>query len=230
MFDRLELLIGSEKLNIIKSKKVLVVGIGGVGGSSCISLVRSGINNITLIDFDTVAVSNLNRQVVAFQETIGLKKVDVMEQMIKHINPLCNINKYDLFLKQDNISEIFDREKPDYVIDACDSKDTKKAIIKECIKRNIEFITSMGTGNKLDPAKLKIANIRDTINDPLARIFRKWAKEEKIEKYITTLSSSEVPMRKGEVVASCSFVPNVAGEIIASYVINNIIGNRIYGR
>ena len=184
MFDRLELLIGKDNLEKIKSKKVLVVGIGGVGGSVVTSLVRSGIENIVIIDFDTVDITNLNRQVIAYQSTIGMKKTDAMEKLINEINPTCNIVKYDLFLDSENIKEIIERERPDYIVDACDSKETKKAIILEALNKKIKFITSMGTGNKLDPTKLEITDIRKTVNDPLARIFRKWVKDNKINELI----------------------------------------------
>lgn len=228
MFDRLELLIGKDNLDKIKSKKVLVVGIGGVGGSAVTSLIRSGIENIVLIDFDSVDITNLNRQAVAYQSTVGMKKVDAMEKIIKEINPSCNISKYDLFLDSNNIKEIFDNEKPDYIIDACDSKETKKSIILEALNRKIKFISSMGTGNKLDPTKLEITDIRKTVNDPLARIFRKWVKDNKINSKITVLSSREVPKKTGNVVASNSFVPNSAGLLITSYIINDIILNKMF--
>lgn len=228
MFDRLELLIGKDNLEKIKSKKVLVVGIGGVGGSVVTSLVRSGIENIVIIDFDTVDITNLNRQVIAYQSTIGMKKTDAMEKLINEINPTCNIKKYDLFLDNNNINEIFDKENPDYIIDACDSKDAKKAIIIEALKRKIKFISSMGTGNKLDPTKLEITDIRKTVNDPLARIFRKWVKDSKINDKIMVLSSREVPKKTGNVVASVSFVPNSAGFLISSYIINDIISNKMF--
>lgn len=228
MFNRLELLIGKDNLEKIANTKVLVVGLGGVGGSVVTSLVRSGIKDIVIIDFDTVDITNLNRQVIAFQSTIGMKKTDAMEKLLKDINPLCNIRKYNLFLTKENISEILDKENPSFIVDACDSKDTKKAIILESLKRKIKFISSMGTGNKLDPSKLEITDIRKTQNDPLARIFRKWIKDNKINSKIPVLCSKEVPKKTGKVVASTSFVPNSAGLLISSYVINNIIENKLF--
>ncbi len=223
MFDRLELLIGNDNLNKIHSTKVLIVGVGGVGGECAVSLIRSGIENITIIDFDVVDISNINRQVVAYHSTIGKKKVDVLDSIIKDINPKCNINKYDVFLNKENIKEIFDKESPEFIIDCCDSKETKKEIIKYSLDNNINFISSMGTGNKMDPSQLEIVDIRKTNNDPLARIFRKWVKDEKINKKIPVLCSKEVPKHCGNVVASNSFVPNSAGLLIASYVIREII-------
>lgn len=223
MFDRLELLIGKDNLEKIKSTKVLIVGVGGVGGECAVSLVRSGIKDIVIIDFDKVDITNLNRQVVAYHSTIGKKKVDVLENILKDINPECNVSKYDLFLDKDNIKEIFDRENPSFIIDCCDSKETKKAIILEALERDINFISSMGTGNKLDPSMLEITDIRKTNNDPLARIFRKWVKDLKINKKIPVLCSKEVPVHTGNVVASSSFVPNSAGLLISSYVIRKTI-------
>ncbi len=223
MFDRLELLIGADALNDIKSKTVLIVGVGGVGGHVVTSLVRSGIENIIIVDFDTVDISNINRQVVAFHSTIGMKKVDVLTNMLKDINPNCNIESYDLFLNKDNIEETFGKYKIDYVVDACDSVPTKKEIIKYCLNKKIKFITSMGTGNKIDPSKLEITDIRKTVNDPLARIFRTFIKKENIKDKVIVLSSTELPKHTGRVVASNSFVPGSAGLLISSYIIRDII-------
>ena len=225
MFDRLELLIGKDKLEKIHSTKILLVGVGGVGGSCALSLVRSGIKDIVIIDYDTVDITNLNRQVVAFHSTIGKKKTDVLSSIIKDINPECNVIKYDIFLDKDNIKEIIDKEQPNFIIDCCDSKETKKEIIRESLNRNINFISSMGTGCKMDPSKLEITDIRKTNNDPLARIFRKWVKDENIKKKIPVLCSKEVPIKSGKTVASNSFVPNSAGLLISSYVIRKIIDN-----
>ena len=224
MFERLELLIGKDNLEKIKNTKVLVVGVGGVGGECVLSLVRSGISNIVLIDFDIVAPSNINRQVVAFHSTLGMKKVDVLEKIILDINPSVIVSKYPVYLDKTNIKEILDKEEPSFIIDCCDSKETKKEIIKEALERDIMFISSMGTGNKFDPSQLEIVDIRKTNNDPLARIFRKWVKDERINKKIPVLCSKEVPIHSGRVVASNSFVPNSAGLLISSYVIRKIIG------
>ena len=225
MFERLELLIGKESLEEIKNSKILIVGIGGVGGSVATSLVRSGVQNIVLIDFDIVDITNINRQVVAYHSTIGLKKVDVIKKILLDINPSLIVKTYDIFLNKDNIKTILDEEKPTYIIDACDSKETKKSIILEAISRKIKFISSMGTGNKMNPSDLEIIDIRKTVNDPLARIFRKWVKDNKIKNKITVLSSRELPIKTGNIVASNSFVPTSAGLLITSYVIKDIIND-----
>lgn len=224
MFDRLSLLIGNNNLELIKTKNVLVVGTGGVGSICAKSLVRSGIENITIIDYDIVDVSNINRQEVAYLSTIGKKKVDVLKDILLDINDKCNVKAYDIFLDGTNIKEIFDNGKFDYVVDACDSKKTKMSIIKECLDRKIKFISSMGTGNRLNPSMLEITDIRKTQNDPLARIIRKWVKDNNIKEKIPVLCSKEIPIRKGIIVASNSFVPTSAGLLITSYIINDIIG------
>ena len=223
MFDRLNLLIGEDNFKRIEDKTVLVVGLGGVGGYTVTSLVRSGIKNIIIIDFDTVDISNINRQIIAYHSTIGKKKTDVMESMLLDINPNINIIKYDMFLKPDNIEETFSKHKIDYIVDACDFLATKKAIIEYCAKNNVKLISSMGTGNRLDPTQLEVIDIRKTDNDPLARILRRFVRVSKIDQKIPVLCSREVPKKTGTKVGSNSFVPSAAGLIIASYIINDII-------
>src|SRR5574344_1537717 len=149
MFQREELLIG-DKIELIKSKTILVLGLGGVGGYVAESLVRAGIMNIVLVDNDTIDISNLNRQVIALQSNIGKYKVDEWEKRILSINPNIKIKKIKEFITPDNINILFENN-IDYVVDACDAIPTKKELIRQCLKRNIKFICSMGTGNKLDP-------------------------------------------------------------------------------
>lgn len=223
MFERLSLLIGEDNLNKISDKTILVVGVGGVGGYTATSLVRSGVKNIIIIDYDVIDITNINRQIIAYHSTIGKKKIDVLESMLLDINPNVNVIKYDLFLDEFNLNDIFDKHNIDYIVDACDALKTKKAIIKYCLDKNIKFISSMGTGNKMDPTKLDIVDIRRTNNDPIARIIRKWVKDNKINKKIPVLCSSEVPKKVGNVVSSNSFVPSTAGLVITSYIIKDII-------
>lgn len=224
MFDRLEKIIGTDKLDSIKKKKVMVVGIGGVGGYTVEALVRSGISNIILIDHDTVDITNKNRQIIALDTTIGMKKVDAMKERINDINKECKVETLDTFLNDTNTDVIINKYKPDYVVDACDTIMTKKEIILSCLKHNIVFISSMGTGNKLDPTKLNISDIRKTNYDPLAKILRKWIKDEKIKGKIPVLWSNEEPIKtKDRTPGSTSFVPSAAGLIIASHIINDII-------
>lgn len=222
-FSRLEKVIGKDNLDKLKGKSVLILGIGGVGGYVVEALARSGIGTLILVDFDKVDESNINRQIIALDSTIGKLKVDVLEKRIKDINKGCKVIKIDKFIEPDNIDELFNYE-IDYLVDACDYIPTKKAIVKECLKRKIKFISSMGTGNKLDPSKLEITDLRKTVNDPLARIMRKFIKDEKITGKITVLSSTEVPVKTGESTpGSTSFVPSSAGLLIASYVVRSLI-------
>ena len=212
MFDRIERLIGKDNLTLIKNKSVLIVGLGGVGGSAILSLVRSGIGKVIIIDFDNVDISNINRQLIAFNDSVGRKKTDVCEEV-----------KYDIFLDKDNIIKILDDNNPDYVIDACDSVKTKQALIKACLYKKIKIISCMGTGNKLNPLDLEITDIRKTVNDPLARVMRKWVKDNRINDKIMVVSSKEKPLKKDRVIASMCFVPNAAGILIANYIIKDII-------
>ena len=222
MFERLKLVIGEEAINIINKKTIMIIGLGGVGGAVVESLVRSGVSNIIIVDYDVVEESNLNRQRVATISSIGMKKVDAMEKIVLDLNSKCKILKHDLLVNMDNIKELF-IDGIDYVIDAIDDVKAKKLIIRECLDRKIEFVSSMGTGNKIDPTLLEIVDIRKTNNDPLARIFRSWVKKENIKDKIIVLSSKEVPVKSGKIVGSTCFVPNSAGILIASYVVNNII-------
>lgn len=222
-FSRLSKVIGDESVNLLSKKCVLVLGCGGVGGYTCEALVRSNIGRIIIVDFDIIDESNLNRQIIALESTIGLKKVDVLEKRLKDINSSCEVIKIDKFIDCNNLDELFKFD-IDYFVDACDTVRTKKAIIDECLARKIKFISCMGTGNKLDPTKLEIIDIRKTVNDPLARIIRKYVKDKKINSKVLVLSSTEVPVKIGESTpGSTAFVPSCAGLIIASYIIGELI-------
>jgi len=220
MFTRESWLIG-DKLDLIKSKTVLAIGLGGVGGYTVETLVRAGIGNIIIVDNDVVDITNLNRQIVSLHSNIGNKKVDEWEKRIKDINPDINLIKYDMFVTKDNIGELF-KNKIDYVVDACDTIETKKEIIRICVKNKIKLITSMGTGNKLDPSKLSIKDIRKTSYDPIAKKLRKMIKDERIKDKIMVISSEEEPKIKGKV-GSISYVPSIAGIYATSYIINDIL-------
>ena len=221
-FTRLEALIGIDSVEKLKNSTVMIVGIGGVGGFVCEALSRSAIGTMILVDFDTVDITNLNRQIIATRKTIGRKKVDIMKERINDINPDCQVITYYLFLNDDNFQKI-DISKIDFLIDCCDSVNTKKMLMKEAITRNINYIPSMGTANKMDPSKLEIIELSKTINDPIARIMRKFAKDMKIKKKIMVLSSTELPKKNGNVLGSNSFVPSSAGLLIASYVVKILI-------
>lgn len=222
-YVRLEKVIGKDKVDDLGQKCVLVIGCGGVGGYVCEALARSNIGRLIIVDFDVVDITNINRQIIALESTIGQKKVDVLEKRLKDINPNLDVVKIDSFIGVDNIEVLF-KEKLDYLVDACDSIKTKLALIDECLKRKIPFVSSMGTGNKLDPTKLDVVDIRKTVNDPLARIIRKYIKDKKIKDKVMVLSSTEVPVKTGErTPGSTAFVPGAAGLILASFVVRNLI-------
>lgn len=226
MNERLELLIGN-KIELIKNKTVLIIGLGGVGSYALEAIVRSGIGHIIIADYDKVDETNLNRQLLALTTTIGLNKIDVAITRIKAINPNCQITSIKEFINSSNIEILFKKDL-DYVIDACDTIETKKQLIRECLKRKIKFISSMGTGNKLDPTQLEILDIRKTSYDPIAKIIRKMVKEEKINNKIMVVSSKEKPIETNtKTIGSTAFVPATAGLLCASYVINDIISGDI---
>lgn len=222
-FSRLEKLIGEDKLTSLSKKSVLILGVGGVGGYAAESLARSGIGTLILVDFDTIDESNINRQIIALDSTIGLKKVDVLEKRIKEINNDINVIKIDKFIDNENYTLLFDYD-IDYFVDACDTISTKKSVIKYCLDNDINFITSMGTGNKFDPSKLEIVDIRKTVNDPLARIIRKFVKDLKTNKKVMVCTSSELPIKTGDrTPGSTAFVPSSAGLLIGSYIVRKFL-------
>jgi len=226
MFERFNGLINENQINKIQNLNILVIGIGGVGGHAVTAMARCGIQNFIIADYDVVDISNINRQIIAYNSTIGQRKVDVMENMLLDINPDCNIVKIDYKLTPENLKDVFDNKHIDYVIDACDDVKVKKQIILECIDRKVKFISSMGTGNKFNPSMLELTDIRKTTNDPLARIMRKWVKDNRIKEKIPVVSSRELPIKTEGKVLSNSFVPSSAGLLIASYIINKVINEK----
>lgn len=224
MFERVISLIGESNFNRIKEKTVLIVGLGGVGGYATESLVRSGIHNLILIDHDTIDISNLNRQIITNNQNIGKNKVEECEKRIKSINPNCHVLIHKMFLDRTNY-HILDKYHIDYIIDCCDSVDTKKLLIDYSIEKNIKLISSMGTANKLEPTKLSIVDIRKTSYDPLAKILRKYVSTLKTNKKIMVISSTEVPLKK-QGLSSLVFVPATAGLLCGNYVIKDIIENK----
>lgn len=222
-FDRFKKLISEDSFENISSKTVLVIGVGGVGGYVVEALVRSGIGKIIIVDGDVVDETNINRQIIALSSTVGQSKVDVFERRIKDINEKCEVIKINKFIDASNIDILFDYEF-DYLVDACDTVSTKLALIDRCILAKRKFISSMGTGNKLDPSMLEIVDVRKTVNDPLARIVRKHVKDKKINDKVLVLSSRELPIKTGDrTPGSTSFVPSSAGLLIASYIIRTFI-------
>ena len=209
MFDRLELLVGKDGIKKLKEANITVLGLGGVGSYLVEALIRSGIENITIIDFDKIEISNLNRQLMATTKNIGKFKIDEIEKRIK-----------------ENIDKILN-ENIDYFIDCCDTINTKKEVIKKCILKNIKFITCLGTGKRMDPSKLMICDLRKTSYDPIAKILRKYLKDENIKEKVTCCYSSEIPMKiDSKKIASNGFVPASAGLLIASYIVKEIALNK----
>lgn len=223
MLERLELLIG-DKVDKIKNKNILLIGLGGVGGYTLESLIRSGIKHITIVDYDTIDITNLNRQLIALNTNIGKYKTDEYEIRIKNINPDVEVKTIKEKITLDNFN-ILNIETYDYVIDACDDINIKFQIIKECLLNKIKFISCMGTGYKLDPTKLQIMDIKKTSYDKIAKKLRKMIKDEKLSGKVMTVCSTEEVKRTSKVIASNSFVPATAGLLLTSYVINDIVGD-----
>lgn len=220
--NRLELLIGKDKIDKIKNTKVLLVGIGGVGGYTFESLVRSGIENITIIDGDKIDETNLNRQILTNSLNIGKYKVDEARVRALSINPNININVANLFLDETNI-DLINFKNYDYIIDACDTVSTKSLLIYKGLENKVKIISSMGTAKKMDPLKLTITTLNKTSYDPLAKAMRKIIEKENQEKVIVISSTEET--LTNNTLGSNSFVPGVAGLLITSFIINDIVSN-----
>lgn len=222
MFRRTIALIGDELFKLLQTKKVLVFGLGGVGGYVCEMLVRSGIKNIGICDFDVVSLSNKNRQIIALDSTIGFYKTDVMEKRLKDINSEVIINKYNFKIDENSINKI--EADYDYYIDCIDDVKAKIMIILKAVNNNIKIISSMGTGNKLDPTKFKIDLIKNTKVCPLAKVMRKKLKDLGITDVVVLYSEEETIVKEISTIPSIAFCPSTAGILIARWVILDIIG------
>ncbi len=224
MFEREELLIG-DKINELKKKTILIVGIGGVGGYVTESMVRAGIGHLILVDFDIVDITNINRQLVALHSNIDKKKVEAYKERILDINPDCIVDTYDIFYNEENKDIIFEN-RIDYVIDCCDSLNSKVILIKECYERGIPIISSMGTGNKFHPEKFEIDRLKNSTYDPLAKKMRYLLKDNKELLNTMVIYSREQPTEYKGKIGSISYVPSVAGLLLTSYVINTFLQER----
>ena len=226
--NRTEALIGKESLEKLQNSNIVVFGLGGVGSYVVEGLVRAGIQNICIIDKDIVDITNINRQLIADTKTIGKNKVDVQEERILKINPIVKVIKLKEFVNKDNIEELMntilsESTHIDYVVDAIDTVSAKLEIIKYCNKNNIKIISCMGTGNKLDANKFEITDIFKTSVCPLAKVIRKELKKLNISN-LTVLYSKEEPIKTNiNTPASISFVPSVAGLLIAGKVVQDLI-------
>ena len=222
-FSRLENLIGILSLEKLQNATILIVGLGGVGGYVVEALARSGIGNLILVDYDRVDITNFNRQIIAININVNRYKIDCFKDRIRDINEECNVITYNLKVDSTNIKDIFNNN-IDFVVDAVDDIKAKELIINYCMENNIDFISSMGTGNRLDPSKLLVTTLDRTYNDPLARIMRSKF-DKKIQKKITVCTSIEVPLKVKDktVIGSNAFVPSSAGLLIASYIVKKFI-------
>lgn len=229
-FSRTEMLIGNEGMEKLKDAKVAVFGLGGVGSYVCEGLARSGVGNFILVDYDKVDESNINRQLIATVNTIGRHKVDLMRERILEINPDANVEVYKEFYMADCEIDIITGDLS-YAVDCVDTIMAKIAIICKCDELGVPVISSMGTGNKLDPTMFEVADIYETSVCPLAKIMKKDLRKRNIEKLKVVYSqehainTNDHPInqdRKFKVKGSVSFVPSVAGLIIAGEVIKDI--------
>ena len=248
-FSRTELLIGKEGIEKLKDSKVAVFGIGGVGSFVVEGLVRTGVENFVLIDDDKVCLTNLNRQIIATRKTIGKYKVDVMKERILDINPNANVETHQEFYMPNSESNIINNELS-YVVDCVDTVTAKLEIITQCKKLNIPVISAMGTGNKLDPSRFEITDIYNTNICPLAKVMRKELRKRNIDS-LKVIYSEEEPIKpdetlecscktncicppgtkrkcaeRNQVPGSISFVPSVAGLMIAGEVVKDIINQK----
>lgn len=219
---RFELLAGKENIKKINDARVLVLGLGGVGSYALEAIVRSGVCNVVIVDYDRIDITNLNRQLMTNHNNIGLLKTKVCEERIKDINPNCNVEVVTKKLTKEDVNDLF-KYNIDYVIDACDTLEVKKELILACHKNKVKLISSMGTGNKFDPSRLKIMDIRKTSYDPLAKNIRKFVVDNKINYKVNVVCSDELPLKVSNPIGSTAFVPATSGLLCASFVINDII-------
>ncbi|SEF42785.1 ThiF family adenylyltransferase [Paenibacillus sp. UNC499MF] len=242
-FSRTELAIGPEGLQVMKGSTVAVLGIGGVGSIAAEALARTGVGRIILIDKDVVDITNVNRQIHALTTTVGQPKAELMQERIKLINPECDAIALRMFYTEETYEQLFDY-KPDYVLDASDTISYKIHLIKECLERKIPMISSMGAANKMDPTKFQVADISKTTMDPIARVIRTKLRKEGIKKGVKVVFSTEEPKKPREDVtqrivpenapeirkaqqppASNAFVPPVAGLIMVSVCVKDLLHN-----
>ena len=231
-FQRFEMLMGKDAVSVLKNKKVIVFGVGGVGGYVCEALCRSGVGTIDVVDNDTVSTTNINRQIIATTKTVGMNKTTVMAERMKEINPDVSVKEFNMFYLPETADEI-DLSEYDFVVDAIDTVSGKIELAVRCQRLGVPLVSSMGTGNKLDPTKIVVTDIYKTKVCPLARVMRNLCKKNGIKKLAVVYSEEEpkTPLFQPEendnpgksIPASSAFVPPCAGLTIASYVVNNLV-------
>lgn len=220
--NRTEMLIGKEALDKLKNSTVAVFGIGGVGSYAVEALARAGVGKLVLIDNDLIDVTNINRQLIATTNTVGKAKVDVAKERVLQINPNIAVTTYQKFFDETTKNELVSPTYS-YIIDCIDSVDSKVDLIETAQKMNIPIISSMGTGNKLDPTKFEVADIYDTSVCPLAKVMRKKLKSRQILYLKVVFSKEEITVKNSTTPSSISFVPSVAGLILAGETIKDLI-------
>lgn len=237
-FMRTQMLLGPEGLEILKKSSVAVFGLGGVGSFAAESLARAGVGHLTLIDHDTVSVTNINRQLVALHSTVGKKKVDVMKERILDINPAIKVEARDEFYSWEKREDFF-LEQYSYIVDAIDTVSAKLDLIKTALEKNIPIVTAMGMANKLDPGLIRIGDISQTEICPLAKVMRKELGKAGIRKGVKVVYSLEpplvprineaepLPQGRRSLPGSVSFVPPVAGIFLTSVVVNHLLAEII---
>lgn len=223
MFDRTISLIGNDNYLKIKNSNILIIGLGGVGGYALETLIRSGVEKITIVDYDKIDITNLNRQIISTSNNIGNLKTDEWKKRILSINNNVKVKIINEKIGENNINKLFE-EHYDFIIDACDTVIVKKLLIKKCYEDNINLITVCGMGRKLNPKMVEVVPLSKTSYDPIAKILRKYVKDEKINSKVICICSKEQPINTYKnVIASMSIVPSIAGILAADYVIKNII-------
>lgn len=235
--SRTELLVGAEALDTLANSHVMIIGMGGVGSFAAEFVCRGGVGKMTIVDGDTVDPTNRNRQLPALSTNHGESKVQVMAERLKAINPELELTVVDAFVTPDKVKELLDTN-PDYVIDAIDSITPKLTFIKEAYFRGIRYVSSMGAGGKVDPTKMKVADISQTYNCPFAQYIRKRLRKEKIRKGITVAFSTEVVNRdslimtdgsnfKRSAYGTSSYIPATFGATVASVCLRELMGMKV---
>lgn len=223
IFSRTELLIGADNLKKLTNKKVALFGIGGVGSYVAEALARCGVGRFTIVDSDKVDATNINRQIIALHSTVGKEKVTVAKERILDINPSAEVEEFCSFISAENIDNI-DFSMFDYIIDAIDTVTSKLLIIEKAKESNVPVISCMGTGGKVNPSLLTVTDIKKTHTCPLAKVMRRELKNRGINNLKVVFSPEEAVKANG-IIPSIAFVPSVAGLLIASEVVKDLIGD-----